>query len=183
MALWVNFVATDGQQILVEKWVQRSLEPEIVSGWTLTKLPDNHVSFAVAERTYVEVDSAPLDIPLHTWVHFAARRGAARRRGDTIQILMNGDVIASHTAPNAGTLDPDSLSSIKFGHRGDPCDTPGSVSDQGFFLNGLNGRIDEVKFRYRAGPVEPGDPGDSGEGGRRKALLVDERAAAATPNR
>jgi hypothetical protein len=59
--------------------VQRSLEPEIVSGWTLTKLPDNHVSFAVAERTYVEVDSAPLDITLHTWVHFAARRGAARR--------------------------------------------------------------------------------------------------------
>jgi hypothetical protein len=42
-----------------------------------------------------------------------------------------------------GSLDADSRSSIKFGHRGAPADTSGSVSDQGFFLNG---RIDEVKL-------------------------------------
>lgn len=141
IALWVNFDSTEGEQILVEKWVQHALEPEIVWGWTFTKFPDNHVSFAVAERmepTYVEADSAPLDIPLRTWIHFAARRS-----GDVVEILMNGDVVASGTTPIGGTLDADTRSSIKFGHRGAPEDTPGSVSDQGFFLNG---RIDEVKL-------------------------------------
>jgi Concanavalin A-like lectin/glucanases superfamily len=141
IALWVNFDSTEGEQILVEDWVQHSLEPEIVWGWTFTKFPDNHVSFAVAERmepTYAEADSGLLDIPLHTWIHFAARR-----RGDTVEILMNGDVVASGTTSIAGTLDADTRSSIKFGHRGAPQDTPGSVSDQGFFLNG---RVDEVKL-------------------------------------
>ena len=121
--------------------MQHSLEPEIVWGWTFTKFPDNHVSFAVAERmdpTYAETDSGPLDIPLRTWIHFAARR-----RGDTVEILMNGDVVASGTTPIEGTIDADTRSSIKFGHRGAPEDTPGSVSDQGFFLNG---RVDEVKL-------------------------------------
>jgi hypothetical protein len=79
-----------------------------------------------------------LDIPLRTWIHFAARR-----RGDTVEILMNGDVVASATTPIEGTLDADTRSSIKFGHRGAPEDTPGSVSDQGFFLTG---RVDEVKL-------------------------------------
>lgn len=141
IALWVNFDSTEGEQILVEDWVQHALEPEIVWGWTFTKFPDNHVSFAVAERmepTYAEADSGPLDIPLHTWIHFAARR-----KGDTVEILMNGDVVASGTTPIAGTIDADTRSSIKFGHRGAPQDTPGSVSDQGFFLNG---RVDEVKL-------------------------------------
>ena len=141
IALWVNFDSTEGEQILVEKWVQHSLEPEIVWGWTFTKFPDNHVSFAVAERMdpmYAEADSGPLDIPLRTWIHFAARRS-----GDTVEILMNGDVVASRTTPIEGTIDADTRSSIKFGHRGAPEDTPGSVSDQGFFLNG---RVDEVKL-------------------------------------
>jgi hypothetical protein len=141
VALWVNFDSTRGEQIFAEKWVQHSLEPEIVWGWTFTKFPDNHVSFAVAERmepTYAEADSGPLDIPLRTWIHFAARR-----RGDTLEILMNGDVVASGITPIEGTLDADTRSSIKFGHRGAPEDTPRSVSDQGFFLNG---RIDEVKL-------------------------------------
>lgn len=141
IALWVNFRSFEGEQILAEKWVQHSLDPEIVWGWTFTKFPDNHVSFAVAERmelAYVEADSPQLDPPLRTWTHFAARR-----RDGTLEILMNGVLVASGTTPTEGALDADSRSSIKFGHRGAPEDTPGSVSDQGFFLNG---RIDEVKL-------------------------------------
>jgi hypothetical protein len=141
IALWVNFDSTEGEQILVEKWVQHSLDPEIVWGWTFTKFPDNFVSLGVAERmepTYTEADSRLLDIPLRTWIHFAARR-----RGDTVEILMNGDVVASKTTPIEGTLDADTRSSIKFGHRGGPDDTSGSIDKRGFFLDG---RIDEVKL-------------------------------------
>jgi len=137
VALWVNFDDTDGEQILVERWVQRSFEPEIVRGWTLTKLSDNRVGFAVGTRG-IAVVSRPLDIPIETWIHFAVRR-----RGDVFQILMNGKVIASKTAPGDAVLDLDSPSSLKFGHRGGPGDTPGSISHQGYFLNG---RIDEVKI-------------------------------------
>jgi len=136
VALWVNFDDTKGEQILVEKWVQRSFEPEVVSGWTLTKLRDNHIGFATEGG--FSADSAHLDILLETWIHFAARRS-----GDEFQILMNGEVIASKTAPNESVLDLDSPSSLKFGHRGGPDDTPGSISHQRYFLNG---RIDEVKL-------------------------------------
>jgi len=136
VALWVRFNDTDGEQILVEKWVQRSFEPETVEGWTLTKLPDDHIGFAIAEG--LSADSAPVDIPLETWIHFAASR-----RGDSLQILMNGELIASRTTPNGGELDVDSSSSLKFGHRGSPDDTQGSISHQKFFLDG---RIDDVKL-------------------------------------
>ena len=136
VALWVNFDDTDGEQILVEKWVQRSFEPEVVVGWTLTKLPDNHMGFATVGG--FSANSAPLNIPLGTWIHFVARRG-----GDAFQIFMNGDLVASNTVPNGAVLDLDSPSSLKFGHRGDPDDTPGSISRRGYFLNG---RIDEVKL-------------------------------------
>jgi len=136
VALWVNFASTEGEQILAEKWVQRSFDPEIVDGWTLTKLPDDHIGFAIAEG--LSADSEPLDIPLGTWIHFAARR-----RGEAIQILMNGEVIASRSTPNREALDVTSGSSLKFGHRGAPADTPGSISDQ---QNYLHGRIDDVRL-------------------------------------
>jgi hypothetical protein len=35
------------------------------------------------------------------------------------------------------------MSSLKFGHRGSPEDTPGSEDEEGFYLNG---RIDEVQL-------------------------------------
>ena len=136
VALWVDFDSTDGEQILVEKWVHRSSEPGGVIGWTLTKLPDNHIGFATIGD--FSANSAPLNIPLGTWIHFAARR-----RGDAFQIFMNGDLVASNTVPNGAVLDLDSPSSLKFGHRGGPDDTPGSISRRGYFLNG---RIDEVKL-------------------------------------
>ncbi len=140
VALWVNFDDTEGEQILVEKWVQRSFEPEIVRGWTFEKLSDNRLGFSVGypRKGSFAVVSKPQDIPVGTWIHFAARR-----RGSDFQILMNGNVIATNAVPDDAVLQLDSHSSLKFGHRGDPDDTPGSISHQRFFLNG---RIDDVKL-------------------------------------
>jgi len=52
---------------------------------------------------------------------------------------MNGERVAS--GQFSGDLD--STSSLKFGHRGNPSDTPGSVDVREFFLNG---GIDEVEL-------------------------------------
>ena len=128
--LWINFNDTGGEQILVEKWVQRFESPSF--GWTFTKLEGNEVGFI--GETFGAV-SDPLSIPQNTWIHFAARREA-----DTVEIFMNGNLIVSRTEPGVA-VDLNSESSIKFGHRGSPDDTPGSEDDRGFFLNG---QIDEV---------------------------------------
>jgi Concanavalin A-like lectin/glucanases superfamily len=125
--LWVNFNTTDDEQVLAEKYVEQ-FDPTIDTGWTFTKQQDNHLSFGGA-------GSDPLSIPTNTWIHFAARR-----KGTVQTIFMNGTVIAT------GQVDRDngnSDSSLKFGHRGSPDDTPGSTDTRGFFLNG---RIDEMEF-------------------------------------
>jgi len=65
-----------------------------------------------------------------------------------VEILMNGNVVASGTAPEGVVIDAHSRASLKFGHRGGPDDTPRSIDERGFFLDG---RIDEVKvFAGRA---------------------------------
>jgi hypothetical protein len=125
--LWVNFNTTFGEQVLVEKYVEQ-FDPTINTGWTFTKHDDDRLTFGGA-------DSGPLSIPTNTWIHFAARRS-----GDVQTIFMNGTLVAT------GPVDRDngdSDSSLKFGHRGNPNDTPGSTDDRGFFLNG---RIDEVEL-------------------------------------
>lgn len=65
---------------------------------------------------------------------------AARRSGGVVTIFVDGTPVA--TGPPGGA-NADSTSSLKFGHRGNPFDTPGSVDTRGFFLNG---RIDEVEL-------------------------------------
>jgi hypothetical protein len=80
------------------------------------------------------VDTPVLDLPTNTWIHVAARRNAG-----VGSIFVNGAKIA------IGPLNynADSISSLKFGHRGNPSDTPGSTDNRQFFLNG---RIDEVEL-------------------------------------
>src|SRR5262249_53939477 len=53
--------------------------------------------------------------------------------------FMNGAAIASGTC----SYNLDSTSSLKFGHRGKTTDTPGSSSNQNFYLDG---NIDEVQL-------------------------------------
>ena len=65
-----------------------------------------------------------------------------------VTLYMDGVLVAEGTS----TLDLDSTSSLKFGHRGNKDDTPGANDDRGFYLNG---RIDEVElFVGRALPSE-----------------------------
>jgi len=137
--LWVYFNNTEGEQVLIEKWVQRfTEEPPIGSrGWTLTKLDNNSLRLAMAAggQEFV-VDSDPLSIPDQTWTHFAATR-KTKRRNTKIVLYMNGVPVATGTY----LVNLDSGSSIKFGHRGILDDTPDSEGGAGYYLNG---KIDEV---------------------------------------
>jgi len=133
--LWVKFNNTGGEQVLIEKWVQGSE----LTGWTLTKLEDHAIRLALASSVgEIDIDSASLAIPQDIWLHFAARRS-----GSEFSIFMNGFVIASGAVDESISVDLDTTASLKFGHRGNPEDTPGSEDDRGFFLNG---RVDEVEL-------------------------------------
>jgi hypothetical protein len=139
--LWVTFKNTSGEQVLVEKWIQRFTGAS--AGWTLTKLEGNVLRLALADGSgsEINVDSDVLAIPSRAWIHFAATRKAGH-----VTLYMNGAPVAAGEAP----IGLDSDSSLKFGHRGNPSDTPGSEDERGFYLNG---RIDEVElFAGRALP-------------------------------
>lgn len=130
--LWVYFDNTEGEQVLVEKWVQGD---STSTGWTLTKLEGNILRLALDDgQGEIPVDSPPLGILDETWYHIAATR-----TGGQVALYWNGEPVVEGTAP----LNLDSDSSLKFGHRGNPVDTPGSVDWRGFYLDG---RIDEVKL-------------------------------------
>jgi Concanavalin A-like lectin/glucanases superfamily len=132
--LWVNFKETSGEQILIEKWIQRFAGAS--EGWTLTKLEGNVLVLAMSASDGSEtgVNSDVLPIPSRTWVHFAATR-----KSGLVTLYMNGSPVAAGEVP----INLDSDSSLKFGHRGNPDDTPGSEDERGFYLNG---RIDEVEL-------------------------------------
>ena len=56
---------------------------------------------------------------------------------------MNGVQVGAGFVDESASGDLDTSASLKFGHRGSPADTPGSLDDSGFFLNG---KIDEVEL-------------------------------------
>jgi hypothetical protein len=133
--LWASFNDSSGEQVLVEKWVQGD---GFVDGWTLTKLEGNvlRLAFDMGDGLEADLDSGELTILPGNWYHFAATR-----EGDTFTLYMDGEVIAQQDF--MGDLDLDSESSLKFGHRGNPDDTPGSIDTRDFYLDG---RIDEVEL-------------------------------------
>ena len=138
ISLWVNFVDTDDEQVLMEKWIQ---DYEGLSmGWTLTKLPGNVLRLALQDGIDPEVilDVTPASIPLNTWHHVAVSR-----EENTFSMYWNGSFIDSLSC----SYNLNSTSSLKMGHRGNPDDTPGSDDDRGFYLHGS---IDEVKIFDRA---------------------------------
>jgi hypothetical protein len=133
--LWVNFNDTSGEQVLVEKWVQGD---GFVDGWTLTKLDGNvlRLAFDRENGQEADLDSNVLTIVPGLWYHFAATR-----QSYTFTLFMNGEVIAQDDFE--GDLNLDSESSLKFGHRGNVDDTPGSIDTRDFWVNG---QIDEVEL-------------------------------------
>jgi hypothetical protein len=135
--LWVRFESTDGEQVLVEKYVE-TLDPEVDTsiGWTFSKLSTGALIFAFGGGAG-GIETAPLDLPSRTWIHLAASR-----QGETVSVFVDGREVGS------GPLRMPRLSfssdvSLKIGHRGSPDDTPGSHDDRGFFLHG---RVDEVRL-------------------------------------
>jgi hypothetical protein len=133
LSLWVKFNSTAGEQVIAEKWVQVFDGPS--TGWTLTKHDDNRIGFY---STVGGLHSDPLPLVLGRWYHVAVRLD-----GSTITLFLNGVVIGQQGMDASQALSLGTASSLKFGHRGNPSDTPGSQSDQQFFLNGS---IDEVQF-------------------------------------
>ena len=145
VALWALFNDLTGEQVLAEKYIER-LGNGPSEGWTLTKLEDNTLLIVTVSATD-DGGSAeaygPLPIAALTWNHFAATRHAGK-----LTTFMNGVPVASAVA---SSVNVDSNSSLKFGHRGHPDDTEGSEDDRGFYLNG---RIDEAQiFVGRALPA------------------------------
>ena len=148
-SLWVKFSSTDGEQVLVEKWVQKFTPPLASTGWTLTKLEEQSIRLAVSTvDTYeIDIDSGPLDIPTNTWLNVVARR-----ERNEFSIFLNGRRVAFMEVDPMMPVDLRSTSSLKIGHRGNAADTPGSEDlGSGYYLNG---QIDEVQlFMGRALPL------------------------------
>jgi hypothetical protein len=139
VGFWVRFNTTTGEQVMVEKYVEGSPR----TGWTLTKMDSNTLRLHLADdpsSSWNTLDVTPPPIPDNTWIFVAAKR-----QGNTFTIYWNGVPLGSASFPQ--TLDLTSPASLKFGHRGNPSDTPGSWDDRGFYLNGS---MDEVSIYNRA---------------------------------
>lgn len=146
IALWVRFGATDGEQVLLERYSEDPGE-----GWTLTKLESGQLRLAVhTDRGAFTVDTAGIDLVAGTWHHVAVHRA-----GGTFRIFVDG------VRSGAGDLDPGVAANLGtalpllFGRRGD---------DRVF---ALEGDLDEVlAWTGRAlGSVEIADLWRAGEQG------------------
>jgi len=127
VSLWVIYESTAGEQVFIEKWIERHREAD---GWTLTKLEhDNIIRFALGDNAVWDIDTRPLTIPLYTWHHLALIRS-----DQTISFYWDGICIQSGTLDHSYNLN--SEASIKIGHRGNPENTPGSMDDRGCFIHG-----------------------------------------------
>lgn len=145
IALWVNFNTLEGEQVMIEKYVETLMLPSY--GWTLTKIADNNIVFAGGPKAPYDMPNylsvTPPDIRTGVW-----NLVAATRTGNHVTIYWNGNPLGSANI----AFNPDSGSTLKIGHRGNPSDTPGSNDTRGFYLNGL---ADEVMiFNHALTPEE-----------------------------
>lgn len=141
ISLWVNYTSTEGEQVLIEKWIQK-FGWEYSLGWTLTKLPDNIIRFAFGNDSCYEydMDTDKLDIITGEWNNFIVMRNK-----NLFEIYRNGNLLLSKEHELKCNID--SQAALKLGHRGNSHDTPGSQDDSGFYLNGL---LDDVAIYNRA---------------------------------
>jgi hypothetical protein len=148
VALWVKFRSTAGEQVLAEKFIE-TWGPSR-TGWSLTKLEGDTLRFGGSLGGDAHIlDATPPSIPIDSWIHAAVthyHQLVAGHREDTYTIYWNCNPIGSATRIDS-PVDLDTTASLKFGHRGNPSDTPGSVDTRGFFLNGY---IDDVQIFNRA---------------------------------
>ena len=149
VALWVKFRTTAGEQVLAEKYIETA-SPER-SGWCLTKMENDSFKFAGGHLggSGTVFDAVPPPIASDTWHHVAVTHShefAESQRQDVFTLYWNCTPIGSVDRIDS-PLDLDTSATLKFGHRGNPDDTPGSVDTRGFYLNGF---IDDVHVFSRA---------------------------------
>lgn len=134
VAAWVKFNTLDNEQVIIEKYIETMMLPSY--GWTLTKIADNRIVFGGGPKEPYDlpngIAATPPSITIGTW-----NLVVAARNGNAATIYWNGAAIGSDNI----SFNPDSSSTLKIGHRGDPSDTPGSNDPRGFYLNGA---VDEV---------------------------------------
>ena len=135
--VWVRFNTLAGEQVIAEKYIE-TVSPAR-TGWTLTKMVDNTIRVALAGGG--DVDSLPA--PTVTAASNVWTQVAIRRSGNTFTTFQDG----VPTAAGTFSRNLDCTSSLKFGHRGNPSDTPGSADTRNFWLNGA---IDEPALYNRA---------------------------------
>lgn len=135
--VWVRFNTLSGEQVIAEKYLETASPAR--TGWTLTKLIDNTIRVALAGGGDVDSLPAPtVTASSNIWTHVVVRRS-----GNTFTTFQDGAPTASGTF----SRNLDSSASLKFGHRGNPTDTPGSTDVRNFWLNGA---IDEPTLYHRA---------------------------------
>jgi hypothetical protein len=132
--LWVRFRSTEGEQVLVEKWVQTPSR-RTNRGWILQKMTNDVILFATGRSGGASTE--PLELSEHRWIHIAARR-----RGEQASILVDGQLMTTERL-RIPDWPLDSVAWLKFGHRGTTWDTPDSTDERGFFFSG---DIDEVRL-------------------------------------
>ncbi len=140
-SLWVNYASLSGEQVVIEKYIETE-NSATRAGWSLTKISNNNLRFGgIGGGTLaILLEAANPGITVDNWIHVAVTRN-----GNTFTLYFNGVNVGSAstvTSPNF-----DSTASLKIGHRGNSIDTPGSVDNRGFFLNGS---VDEVMVFKRA---------------------------------
>ena len=129
VSLWVNFDSLDGEMVIIEKYIEKMSASSL--GWTLTKLSNNIIRLCIPPTNY---DATPPSIYINSWINIVITR-----MRNTLEIYWNNSVLLS---ANSTDIQP-SNSTLKFGPRGNPSDTPGSHDEGGYFLDG---RIDEIKI-------------------------------------
>jgi len=140
--LWVNFRTTEGEQVIIEKYIETFPVGGNNEGWTLTKLEGDIIRLQTID---VSLDVQPPSILTDTWYFVAMTRS-----GDDFTIYWDAEPLGSASF----SVNLDTCAALKFGHRCNPQDTPACApstdpcsDDRGFFLNGL---IDEVEIFSRA---------------------------------
>ena len=134
ISLWVRFDDLTGDQILVEKWVQR-LAGDTSTGWTIQKTAAGTIALYSAAGG---AETPRLKLVPYRWYHVAARIGPR-----AITLFVDGAVAGSGTLDRSRLARLVTAAPLKLGHRGGKDDTPGAQTFQGLYLHGA---IDDVQF-------------------------------------
>ncbi len=97
--IWVNYVATTNEQVLVEKFTGQT-----GPGWTLTKLTGNQLAFALDVSNTPIISSPVLSISISSW-----HQAIIRRTGNNLELFFDGASVAFQAisgATTATTSDP-----------------------------------------------------------------------------